>query len=198
LRPLLTYTLLCAVVLLGWLLAGRRLVTLLDRLTLAQVDHPRVDRLVAETSSLELAGIHVDLMNSAYARLAEISLDSGGHVVLQSRGQQFPLGPGQPAPLIRGVPRFELTPDPGDAVLLTVKHSRIAWPTPFDMNFMTGASPSKKRNTYVRLRWTKLTGAKLQMLWKTEQSYYRTDGWSPPRIEGITDGLLEIHIAVPR
>jgi len=62
------------------------------------------------------------------------------------------------------------------------------------MNFMTGYAPSRKRNVYLRLRWTKRSGAKLEMVWKTEQGYYQRDGWVPHRIESVTDGLIHVNI----
>jgi hypothetical protein len=92
------------------------------------------------------------------------------------------------------VPKLEFTKDTGDEVMLTVEQSRIAWPTPFAMNFMTGYSASRKRNVYLRLLWTKLSGSKLDMLWKTEQGYYSRDGWLPPQVESVTDGLIQVYI----
>jgi len=194
LRYLLICGLLFAIALVTWLLAGKRLVSVLDRLTLVGVDHPDMKRVISEGGDLELGGKHLDLMDPAFARVAEISLSSSGRVVLESGGRRFPLGPGHSIPHIGGVPKFEFTQDPGDEVLFTVEQSRLAWPTPFETNFMTGYSPSRKRNVYLRLRWIKPSGAKLELLWKTEQSYYQRDGWLPPRIERVTDGLIHINI----
>jgi hypothetical protein len=57
-----------------------------------------------------------------------------------------------------------------------------------------GYAASRKRNVYLRLHWTKLSGAKLEMLWKTEQGYYWRDGWLPPRIESVTNGLVHVNM----
>src|SRR5262249_47953150 len=93
-----------------------------------------------------------------------------------------------------GLLKFEFAKDPGDEASLIVDQSRLAWPTPFETNFMTGYVPSRKRNVYFELRWTKLSGAKLTMLWKTEQGYYRRDGWMPPRIVAVAGGLVRVDI----
>jgi hypothetical protein len=50
---------------------------------------------------------------------------------------------------------FQFVPDPGDDVSLVVSRSVISWPAPFELNFMTGAAASWKRNLYYRLRWKK-------------------------------------------
>jgi hypothetical protein len=194
LRYVLICGLLSGVALVSWLLAGRRLVTLLDGVTLAVVDQPGVERLVYDGGVLELGGKHVDLMTPAFVRVAEVSLGAEGRVALESGGRQFPLGPGRSIPYIGTLRKVEFTRDAGDDVLFTVEQSRIAWHTPFEMNFMTGSAPSRKRNVYLRLRWIKRQGARMEMRWKTEQSYYREDGWSPPRIETVLDGLVHVNI----
>src|SRR5262249_30157788 len=56
------------------------------------------------------------------------------------------------------------------------------------MNLVTGVSPSWRRNAYCRLPWTKRSGAKLEMLWRLTQGYYRDGGWSPQEIDFITVG----------
>jgi hypothetical protein len=177
-----------------WVFAGRRLVTLLDRVTLARIESPVLEHTVYDLGSLQLGGKHLDLMNPAFARAADLSLSSSGRAVLKSGGRRFTFGPGHSLPSIGGMPKFEFDKDPGDEALLIVEQSRLAWPTPFEMNFMTGYAPSRKRNVYFRLRWTKLSGAKLTMQWKTEQNYYSRDGWMPRVIEGVAGGLTRVDI----
>lgn len=197
LRYVLIGGLLSCVALVSWLLAGRRVVTLLDRVTLVLVGHRSLDRMIYESGTLQLGDKHFDLRNPVFARVAEVSLTVSDRVVLESGGRQFPLGPGHAVPYIGGMPKFEFAKDTGDEVLLTVEQSRFAWPTPFEMNFMTGYAPSRKRNVYLRLSWAKRSGAKLEMVWKAEQGYYQRDGWLPPRIERVTDGLIHVNIQDP-
>jgi hypothetical protein len=194
LRYLLICVLLFGLGLVCWLLGGRRIVTVLDRISLALIDFPALEHLVYDTGTLELGGKRLDLMSPAATWAGEMSLSSSGHAVLESGGRRFSFGPGHTVPSIGGLPKFEFAKDPGDETSFTVEQSRLAWPTPFETNFMTGYVPSRKRNVYFRLRWTKLSGAKLNMLWKTEQGYYRRDGWMPPRIEGVAMGLTRVDI----
>jgi hypothetical protein len=186
--------LLCGVGLVSWILAGRTIVTLLDRVTLARIEFPSLEHTVYDLGNLQLAGKHLDLMNPAYATVAHVSLSSSGRAVLESGGRRFTFGLGHSLPSIGGVPKFEFDKDPGDEATLIFEQSRLAWPTPFETNFITGYVPSRKRNVYFRLRWTKLSGAKLTMEWKTEQNYYRRDGWMPPVIQAVAGGLIRVDI----
>jgi hypothetical protein len=60
---------------------------------------------------------------------------------------------------------------------------------------MTGHSPSWKRHRYYELIWKKRSGAQLQMVWRFEQYFYSTDGWTGGDMtrEGST-GLIKAEI----
>lgn len=194
LRNVLIIGLACSLALIGWVLAGRLIVTFLDRFTRTVVDRPQVERLAYDGGTLEVGGRRLDLMSPTYDRVAEVSRTPEGTVILRSGGKGFRLGLVQSAGNARDMAHFDFAADQGDQVLLSVEHSRLAWPTPFEMNFMTGYSASRKRNVYVRLRWMKASGAKLEMLWKTEQGYYARDGWLPPTVEAIMSGLIGVDM----
>jgi hypothetical protein len=72
----------------------------------------------------------------------------------------------------------------------------LSWPTPFDINFMTGHSPSWKRNLYYALDWRKASGQRLEMVWHYEQYFYPGDGWTSGFMirEGAT-GLIRVKIS---
>jgi hypothetical protein len=61
---------------------------------------------------------------------------------------------------------------------------------------MTGQSPSWKRHLYYRLSWKKVSGAKLEMLWRFEQYFYSGDGWANGFMahEGST-GLIHVDVS---
>jgi hypothetical protein len=90
---------------------------------------------------------------------------------------------------------FTVRPDAGDEASLMVHRSFLSWPTPFDFNFMTGHSPSWKRHRYQELVWKKQSGAQLRMLWRYEQYFYASDGWTDGNMtrEGVT-GLIKAEI----
>jgi len=132
----------------SWVFAGKRIVTLLDGITLARIEFASLEHVVYDLGSLRLAGKSLDLMDPAFAWAANVSLDSSGRAVLESGGRRFPFGQGRVTASIDGVPTFEFGKDPGDEASLIVEQSRLAWPTPFETNFMTGYVPSKKRNVY--------------------------------------------------
>lgn len=91
---------------------------------------------------------------------------------------------------------FTLAPEPGDETSFTVRRSCLSWPTPFETNFMTGHVSSWRRHLYYRLVWKKRSGAKLEMVWRYEQWFYSTDGWTSGTMshENST-GLIGVEIA---
>jgi len=129
------------------------------------------------------------------AQAPTIGSTKDGKLAIAARGKVFPLGPLAPgsddsSELLAAIP------DTGDDATLMLGHSRAYWPNPFEMNFMTGVTPSWKRHTYQRLRWIKPNGSKLEMLWRYQQFYYTQDGWANPTMtqEGQT-GLIKIEIS---
>ena len=85
--------------------------------------------------------------------------------------------------------------------IIEIRRSVLSWPTPFEINFMTGHSPSWKRHLYYKLRWKKTTGATLDMIWRYEQFFYGQQlipgngGWGSGFMtrEGST-GLIQVTI----
>jgi hypothetical protein len=124
----------------------------------------------------------------------QIVCDSGNRVTLSSGGRPFVLG----VCISRGAQGtggFEFTPDPGDDVSLVINHSILSWPTPFDLNFMTGRSTSWMRDLYYLLVWKKASGANLVMVWRFEQGFYPGDGWtSGTMIRAGSTGLLKADV----
>ena len=121
-----------------------------------------------------------------------------GKLAVAAGGKVFPLGPLSPNTDDTSE-NLAAAPESGDDATLTLGHSRLSWPTPFDFNFMTGVSPSWNRYAYQRLTWTKPNGSKLQMCWRYEQPFYGgADGWaSPTRIREGKTGLIQVEIALP-
>src|SRR5262249_11606697 len=99
--------------------------------------------------------------------------DPTGQLVLSSNGKSFVLGPltsNEPGP--GGIAILRFAPDPGDKVSFEIDHSILGWPTPFRLNFMTGAASSSwARAVYYRLSWRKPNGASLEMVWTYDQEY---------------------------
>jgi hypothetical protein len=177
-----------------WLFAARWVSLTVDRFHTVLLESPALDHFRYDNGVLELGSTRLYLMTPEFVWSGLVTISPIGRVALASGGKSFAFGPGQSVPSRSGLPDFRFNPDPGDNVLLTIERSAISWPTPFEMNFMTGVSPSWRRNAYCRLRWSKRSGAKLEMLWRLTQGYYREGGWSPPKIEAITVGLVRTRI----
>jgi hypothetical protein len=115
-------------------------------------------------------------------------------VALSFEGKVFPFGllRAETAP---ATPDLVTEPEPGDEASITILHSTLSWPTPFETNFMSGHSPSRKRHVYYVLRWKKKAGPELQMTWCYEQFFYQDSGWANAFMtkEGST-GLRSLEI----
>ena len=92
-----------------------------------------------------------------------VSSTKDNQLALATSGKVFPFGPLTSTSENTGE-RLATVPPSGDQAFLAERHSVLSWPTPFDLNFMTGQSPSWKRHTYQEIRWKKSSGAKLQCL----------------------------------
>jgi hypothetical protein len=127
-----------------------------------------------------LVGGHiVDLtgLGPDYKQVADLKVDADNQLVLVKNGQSFALG--SRAGMLSGgdgvIPA--VAAGPGDATSVTLEHSLLSWPAPFEINFMTGYSPSWQRYLYYRLSWKKLSGAELYIVWRYRQDYDAMNGW---------------------
>ena len=124
------------------------------------------------------------------------SVDStkDNQLALASSGKVFPFGPLKSASE-NTIERLATAPPPAHYALVTTRHSVLIWPAPFDLNLMTGQSPSWKRHIYYEIVWKKSSGANLQMGWRYEQFFYPGNGWASGFMtrQGST-GLVRVEI----
>ena len=151
------------------------------------VDRVATDRMLSATatpigwngSTLFIGSRTSDLAAPDFTPAVRLQVDARGQLVASAGGKDFVLGI-RDGVLSGGggndVPAF--VAEPGDEAMFTVERSWLAWPTPFDLNFMTGHSPSWRRGLYDRLVWTKRSGARLEMLWRYEEYFYPNHGWT--------------------
>ncbi len=176
-----------------WIFRGRQISLFLDRFGTIETNSARIHSIVYEGNGT--GGIlHInDLalgLNDKNGPTPNIGTTKDNQLGLAEGGKVFPFGP----------PRSEAenlaaVPPAGDDAFIKIRRSALSWPTPFDLNFMTGHSPSWKRHIYYQVTWTKPSGAKLEMLWRYEQYFYSGEGWTSGFMthEGST-GLIRIDI----
>jgi hypothetical protein len=127
-----------------------------------------------------------------------ISLSVGStkdnQLALATNGKVFAFGPLTSVDETAGE-RLSTAAPPRNQAFLVTRHSVLSWPTIFDLNFMTGQSPSWKRHVYYEVRWNKPSGANLEMRWRYEQFFYPRSGWGSEFMtrEGST-GLIRVKI----
>jgi hypothetical protein len=160
----------------SWIFWGRQISLFIDRFGTIEVASTKISSLTYEgngTAGWFIANNDVHLILDDIIPKITLSIGStkDNQVAVASGGKVFAFGPSLSASE-NGGDNLATAPQAGDAAFLVTRHSALSWPTPFDINFMTGHSPSWKRRIYYELRWTKSTGASLDMLWRYEQLFY--------------------------
>jgi hypothetical protein len=178
----------------AWLALGRQLVWLADQVATTGETAATAGPFVTVPGWLNVGKTPLELSASGgFEAAVRIEADQAGRVTLRAGAQDFALGPrvapaGPPEPY-----DIWFTPDPGDSVTFRVAHSVFAWPSPFQLNLISGRSPSWKRNVYYTLAWRKGDGATLEMVWRYEQWLY--DDWGNPMMtQAGATGLKSVRI----
>ena len=181
-----------------WIFRGREISSLIDRYWTVETQSVPIHSISYEGSGSGGILILNELSLSLNEVSAGLSLSVGStkdnQLALASSGKVFAFGPLTSTAENSGE-RLATLLSAGDQASLATRHSVLSWPTPFEMNVMTGQSPSWKRHVYQEIRWKKSSGANLQMLWRYEQSFYPGNGWASGFMtrEGST-GLIRVDI----
>lgn len=177
-----------------WLFAGRHVSLLIDQFISLSTSQP-IKSLVYEGNGtggvLQSDGFSLSLNNTPPNPQPNIGTTKDKELALSFGGKVFPFGL-----LKTGSEVLECETPPGDNAAISIRHSVLSWPTALSFNFMTGKSPSWKRNTYRQLTWTKPSGAKLEMVWRYEQHFLPGDGWTEALMIGNdAPGLIRVDIS---
>jgi hypothetical protein len=180
-------------ILASWIFAGRQISLFLDRFGIIEMTSARIKSIAYEGSGtggiLRVNDLALSL-NDRNGPSPNIGTTKNDQLGLADGGKVFAFGPPR-----LGAENLATVPPAGDDAFIEIRRSILSWPTPFDLNFMTGQSPSWKRHLYYRLLWKKPSGAKLEMLWRYEQYFYSGNGWASGFMtrEGST-GLIQVVI----
>jgi hypothetical protein len=177
-----------------WLWRGRDLSTLADRFETIETSARSITAIIYEGSGTG-GLLHVDDVDLSLNEVElggatpSVGTTKDEQLALSFTGKVFRFGPVQDDKLAAIVVC-------GDTATISIKHGAMPWPNFFETNFMTGNSPTWKRNRYQKLVWKKPDGTKLEMLWRYEQYSYPNDGWTTAFMTrpGST-GLIRIEIS---
>ena len=181
-----------------WIFRGREISSFIDRYWMVESRSLAIQSIAYEGSGsggiLMINDVSLSLNDVRPDVSVSVGSTKDNQLALATSGSVFPFGP-LPSTSENTAERLTTTLPPGDQAFLITHHSVLSWPTPFDMNLMTGQSASWKRNIYQEIRWQKSSGAELQMLWRYEQYFYHGNGWTSGFMtrEGST-GLVRIAI----
>ena len=195
-KILITLAVLIAVViafLATWIFYGHQISLLLDRFGTIEMTSARINSIayqgngtggILHVNDLELS------LNDRNGPTPSIGTTKNDQLALADRGKVFAFGP-----VRTEAENLATVPPAGDVASIEIRRSTLNWPTPFEVNFMTGHSPSWKRHLYYRVHWKKSAGANLEMLWRYEQYFYPGNGWASGFMtrQGFT-GLIRVEI----
>lgn len=177
----------------AWIFGGRQISLFLDRVGTIETASSPVKSLAYEGSGtdgiLRVNDLELSL-NDRNGPTPSIGTTKSDQLGLANAGKVFVFGP------VRSESENLATAPPaGDDAVIEIRRPIVSWPTPFEVNFMTGNSPSWKRHLYYRLLWKKPSGAKLEMQWRYEQYFYPGNGWASGFMtrQGST-GLIQVDI----
>ncbi len=177
-----------------WLETGRYMVRILDHLVTRRMADLPATPIHFDPETITIAGraMSTDGPIDHSLRFA-VAVDSLHRVTITRGSDAITLGRAG-----GGEVRDEtVLPEDGDQVRFALERSALSWPTPFELNFMTGHAPRWKRNLYYRLGWTKRSGGKLEAVWRYEQWFYPgAGGWSGDggMVSNGSTGLIEFRI----
>ncbi len=177
----------------AWIFAGRQISLFLDHFGTIEKTSARIQSLVYEGDGtdgiLRVNDLELSL-NDTNDLALNIGTTKDDQLGLANAGKVFPFGPTPSEMQNLGV-----VPPAGDDAVVEMRQSVLSWPTPFELNFMTGQSPSWKRHLYYRIRWKKADGAELEMLWRYEQYFYPGSGWASGFMTRAgSTGLIQVSI----
>ncbi len=181
-----------------WIFRGREISSVIDRYWTVETQSVPIQSIAYEGGGtggiLICDGVSFSLNDVKPGLSLSVGSTKDNQLALASSGKVFPFGPLKSASEDSGE-HLATAPPPGDQAFLATRHSALSWPTPLDLNLMTGHSPSWKRHIYQEIRWKKSSGAKLQMIWRYEQFFYPGNGWTSELMtrEGST-GLIRVDI----
>jgi hypothetical protein len=185
---------LVSAILATWIFGGRQISLLLDRFGTIEITSARINSIAYEGNGTG-GVLHVnDLalsLNDRNGPNPSVGTTKNDQLGLADHGKVFAFGS------VRSeAENLATAPPTGDGAFIQIRRSVLSWPTPFELNFMTGQSPSWKRHLYYRLLWKKPSGAKLEMLWRYEQYFYPGNGWASGFMthQGST-GLIQLDIS---
>jgi hypothetical protein len=166
-----------------WILAGRQLTLLADRLWTLPVEMHPITSISISSGSIRIG-----------KQLLETGMDfrtaiADDRLAVMWQGASFVLGKVR----LADGSEYDVVPDAGDEARLEVRHSFLSWPTPLEINFITGVSPSWKRHRYYHLSWKKPSGEKLLATWRYEQWRY-SGGWGGDMHSRNPTGLVDVEI----
>ena len=165
-----------------WLVAGSRLVALIDRITTAPLGEPTTTARFSfdEGSDVTADGPRFTFDGRSRAAAKDwraierppsgLTLEvPAGAIRLGTLTKTWTMRPDQHS--------YDFASAAGDVVTFTRRRSRLSWPRPFVINWLGGSASRWSRYVYDRLLWRRANGEVLEVVWRDEQRFFSSQGW---------------------
>ena len=158
--------------LVAWIAVARSLSLALDRIHTVQMDSKPITEIVFEGNggTLRINDLPLSLAGTGLPSLSDEDEDRSGTAIC-GRNRRARDRAGAGGKFVRQSPARAGGPRPAQ-----IDRSMLSWPTPLEINFISGHSPSWKRHFITGLIWEKPDGGRLEMVWRYEQYFY--DDWA--------------------
>jgi len=166
-----------------WLALGSRILLVVDRCFPGRPSAKEMGELLIDADRFGIGSRWYPMSDS---RAFQLILDSRQRIVLCSDGWAFTLGPVHKMWADPVKPQYLFVPEAGDVVSFTRDVSRLSWATPFAFSILPSYTPKWHRYAYDRLRWTKESGATLEMTWRDQQNLYPSQ-WADANNNRLTN-----------
>jgi hypothetical protein len=180
-----------------WIFGGRQISLFIDRFGTIEIASTKIGSIAYEGSGtggwLRVNDLTLGVDDASPKIAPSFGSTKDNQFALANNGKVFAFGP-LASTTENGGDYLAAAPQAGDDTSLSTRRSILSWPTPFDLNFMTGQSPSWKRHLYYQIRWKKSSGATLEMDWRYEQYFYSRNGWSSHMVREPSTGLIQVDI----
>lgn len=183
----------------AWYAGARPVALLFDGIAPRELSSTSLGKIGWNGTYLLIDGHVMGLTGSDDTPAMRLDVDAQGRLVATANGRNIVLGIRNGTLPDQSETIAAFAADPGDRITFVHTQGRLIWPNWFEMNFMTGRTPTWKRFHHYRLVWRKASGETLTMFWRYEDYYYPSDRRfvGADMVGADNCGLARVEISAP-
>jgi hypothetical protein len=184
----------------AWYAGARPAALLFDGVARRELSSASLAKIGWNGTYLLIDGHVMGLTGSGDKQAMSLAVDAQGRLVATANGKSIVLGARSGTLPDQSETIAAFAADAGDSINFVHTQGRLIWPNWFEMNFMTGQTPTWKRFHHYRLAWRKASGETLTLFWRYEDYYYPSDRRfvGADMVGPDNCGLVRVEISAPR